>query len=81
MARGERDRVLESLERLGESVEKLFILNALGAGMAVEEVRALLGIDKHKVLRKSKALNSARKRLKQSQTPIARSSRKKFYQR
>jgi hypothetical protein len=42
------------IEQLLETTQNLFILQALEAGAKLEDIRALLRIDKHKVARVSK---------------------------
>ena len=49
-----KDKTVELLEQLLETVQNLFILHALEAEVSGTEIRALLRIDKHRVSNVSK---------------------------
>lgn len=54
MTKEKPDRQTELLEQVLETIQNLFILQALEAGVTSEDVRKFMRIDKHRVSRVSK---------------------------
>jgi hypothetical protein len=54
MTKEKRDRQTELLEQVLETIQNLFILQALEAGVTSEDVRKFMRIDKDRVSRVSK---------------------------
>jgi hypothetical protein len=56
----EEDKAVVALDRLNESVQNLFILQAVAGGAKVKDVRAFLRVDEHRVNSVSKLIPRAR---------------------